>query len=797
MMRMSIALIPRRFLIALAVFALANAARAQNPATDDFERSQLGNMWRVVFGAVSVGISSGDVGLVVDGARFGVIERHNAQYASDQFSEGVVAAARLDSFLTQVFVRRRESDAARYGFHWNDKGSQWEIKYDGVPTANTRILASIVGATPRRGDTLRIEARGRELRGLVNGREILRVVDSVTTAILEPGQPGLAFRFTVDVPATYPAPAFAFWRGGSLRDQDTVSSVTTVVVDATRPGQRFEGFGATTLSLVYGANDYLTPEMRARAIEAVYGEVGLTMGQVEPGLMETPATATDLWSQRRNDNDDPFAINPAGFNWIASDVMKSKVIEPAQVFGLDNWSLANKINTQGVLNFLDPLRTANYQRYLDEAAEYTVAGLTHWRDSYGIIPRWVAPWNEPTSGNREIVGASTQTLVDLVKVIGRRMADSGFGETMLVVPNEETVQRSYDVARSILEDAEARQYVGAIGYHAYPYESPYSSVRQILEQSGRGRPVSAQLEIRRRLVELSTQYDVPVWMTEISEGPGNNDFPFGAFENVRARAIHIHDEIRYAGASAYYGMNAMWDRRSHEEHFAGRGVDFFSESSAIALVDRDSVYISGIGYAIGHYARWIDRGAVILAAESSDSLVQATAFRVDSSGDLVVVLINNASAPREVRIGLRGLTVSSAIAGEQSTAEYRWRSIGTAGEAGADSIVVTVPPESVTTIATQIQEASAVQPIKHAIAPRIEVWPNPTRDQLVIRHNGEGAGRQSLFVTDVYGNQVMVRQLQHSALETALDVAQLESGIYFVLLRSRNGLSPVRFTVIR
>jgi O-glycosyl hydrolase len=624
-----------RFLIVLAVFAFANSARAQDPATDDFERSQLGNTWRVAFGGASVGIASGDIGLVAGAARFGIVERHNALYDLDQFSEGVVAANRLDSFLTQVFVRRRESDAARYGFHWNDRGSQWEIKYDGVPTASTRILASVMGPPPGRGDTLRIEVRGRELRGLVNGRELLRVVDSAATAILDPGQPGLAFRFTIDVPATYPAPAFASWRGGSLRARDTASSVATIIVDATRLRQRFEGFGATTLSLVYGTADYLSPQMRARALQAVYDEVGLTMGQVEPGLMETPANATDLWNQRRNDNDDPFTINPYGFNWTASDAMRSKVIEPARAYGLDNWSLANKLNTQGVLSFLEPLRTADYQRYLDEAAEYTVAGLMHWRDSYGIVPRWVAPWNEPTSGNREIAGASTQTLVDLVKAIGARMADSGFGGVKLIVPNEETVQRSYDVARAILEDPEARRYVGAIGYHAYPYESPYSSVRQILEQSGRGRPVSAQIELRRRLAELSAQYDVPVWLTEISEGPGNNDFSFGAFENVRARAIHIHDEIRHAAASAYYGMNAMWDRRSHEEHFAGRGVDFFSESSAIALVDLDSVYISGIGYAIGHFARWIDRGAIVLGSESSDSLVQVTAFRNDSSESLV------------------------------------------------------------------------------------------------------------------------------------------------------------------
>lgn len=785
----------------LLICAITTVVRAQDPASDDFERATLGNSWRVAFGGSSVGIIDGDVGLVAGDERFGIIERHNSSYDADQFSEGIVATTRPDSMLTQVFVRRRASDLARYGFHWDDRSRNWQIKFDGVPTAETRILASTHGPAPLWNDTLRLEVRGRTLRGLLNGRALLAATDTSSSVIDEAGQPGLAFRFTTSIPASYPATAFAKWSGGALTRSD-VRSAAAIVVDSRKPLQRFEGFGATTLSLVYGSNDFLTPSMRAKAIEAVYGYVKLTMGQVEPGLMETPANATDPWNERRNDNGDPFAINPSGFNWTANDAMKAKLIDPARAFGLDNWSLANKFNTSGVLNFLEPLRTSDYQRYLDEAAEFTVAGLIHWRDSFGITPRWVAPWNEPTSGNREIVGATTQTLVDLVKRIGRRMADSGFGNVKFVVPNEETVQRSYDVANAMLEDNEARSYVGAIGYHAYPYESPYSSVRQILEQSGRGRPVASQVEIRRRLAALGAQYNVPVWLTEISEGPGNNDYPFGAFENMRARAIHIHDEILYAGASAYYGMNAMWDRRSHEEHFAGRGVDFFSESSAIALVDLDSVYISGIGYAIGHIARWIKRGATVLDSRSSDSLVQVTAFRDDSLRRLVLVIINNASEVRDVGVRMQGLKLSPDLIGEQSTAQFRWRSMSPFGTVSDDSIAVSLAGESITTIAGLIQDAAAVkyESTLTQSALSVAAYPNPSRGDAIIRYRLAIPGAASLTILNSIGERVWTRPRQHEEAGDHVaiaDASHFPVGFYALVVHSEHGHAATVFRVMR
>jgi O-glycosyl hydrolase len=104
-----------------------------------------------------------------------------------------------------------------------------------------------------------------------------------------------------------------------------------------------------------------------------------------------------------------------------------------------------------------------------------------------------------------------------------------------IAPNEETVARSRQVAETVLADAEARQYVAAIGYHCYPYGSPYASVKRILKESAEGKPDHREVEERRQLRELAARHQLPLWMTEVShpevpayspigERPGGSDF---------------------------------------------------------------------------------------------------------------------------------------------------------------------------------------------------------------------------------------------------------------------------------
>ncbi|MGH8245410.1 MAG: glycoside hydrolase family 30 beta sandwich domain-containing protein [Gammaproteobacteria bacterium] len=480
----------------------------------------------------------------------------------------------------------------------------------------------------------------------------------------------------------------------------------TVAVDATRQHQTIEGFGATHVSLVYpGRGDNLSPPLRRRAIEAVYREVGISLGNLtgvlDPAragsaiVLETPGS----WEQRRNDNSDPFTFNWNGFLTTMVDNTKTKLVDLAQPMGFNNYYLGQQLNTRWVSPWLRELRSTDYERYLDEAAEQFLAGHLYLRSTYGIATKYQMPFNEPSI---ELDRASVGDAVNLVKRLGARLRREGF-DPKFIVPNEESEEQSLLTAQAILSDPEARQYVGAIGYHPYPYRSVYASVPRILGTSGAGRPDHSKIAVRRQLRDLARQHGLPLWMTEVSNGGVDPR----SFDDLRGRAIHIHDELVYAEASAYFGMLNMSDAVTDRLHYQGRGetTNFFRSTSegTPVLIENDTgrVTITGMGSAIGHYARWLTPGAVRVAAQSSDPLVLVTAFRDKNQNRFVLVLINNGPAARQIQITVSGLKLRGDVVGERSVPHAIWQSLKPPSSAG-NSLILNVPGESVTTLAATV-----------------------------------------------------------------------------------------------
>jgi hypothetical protein len=218
-----------RFLARVAglVGCAAGLARAQDPAFDDFERATLGPNWdRRGSGAAIV--NGHDLGIMNPTNSGLVAEWIGSVFLADQFGEVVIADAKPDTLLTQVYCRHRALDNARYGFHFNDENAdgtgigpfRWEFKYDGVPSAQTRILASVPApGRPAPGDRLRLEVRGTdpvELRGFHNGALVLAAADAAHVRIKENGPPGVVSRARRSYTAPANSPVFASWRGGSL-----------------------------------------------------------------------------------------------------------------------------------------------------------------------------------------------------------------------------------------------------------------------------------------------------------------------------------------------------------------------------------------------------------------------------------------------------------------------------------------------------------------------------------------------------------------------------------------------------
>ncbi len=566
---------------------------------------------------------------------------------------------------------------------------------------------------------------------------------------------------------------------------DAASSQVRVEIDNRKTYQAIDGFGATTGSLVYNS-DNLTPALRAKAIDAVYSRVRLTMGNVAFGVFETPRNATDTWGQRANDDDDPFHYEWRGFNWTALGAMNQKLLSPARPLGFDRFYPANSISLRWEQTWLGAFLASDYRRFLDECGEHVLAGLRYWRDTLSLPASRMMLFNEPTSGNGELAGGSIQTVVDVIKAVGARLAAEGFGEVRFVVPGEETEQRSLDVATAILADPEARSFVGAIAYHTYPYGSIYSSVPNILATSGMGKPDAGRIAVRASLKSLGARYGIPLWMTEVSHG----GIDPRSMDALRGRAIHIHDEMVYAGASAYFGMQNMWDKISQQMHFGNSNL--YSNEGTIALIDNDSslVTITGMGYAIGHYARWIGAGARRIDASSDDSLVQATAFRDSAAGRISLVLINNASAGKTVAVHLAGASFAADPGGEQSYGEERWKPLTGLALSSSSGFDLYLPPQSVTSCTASFAPLTNVPADNRPRDFRLDITPSPISSSAIIRFSLPAAGRAAIILYDLFGRKVMTildAETPSAGNEILFNALHLRPGLYFCRLQMNGG----------
>ena len=465
----------------------------------------------------------------------------------------------------------------------------------------------------------------------------------------------------------------------------------TISIDFKKIHQTLDGFGATTMAL---ANTYpalpqdTLGELRPAVIKALYKDVGINTGNLDTVVLESPFTDSVA-----------YKVGWTGVDKRQAESMKVLLIDLAEPFGFTDYYFG-KLNTRWGHPRMKDLMKKDYGRFLDECARYLTSIMVFWRDSYGITPRFLMPFNEPLSGNRELADGEASDIANILKRTGAMLRQEGFNQVKFVVPNEETEEKSLDTATKILADQEARQYVGAIGYHPYPYGSVYASVPRILETSGRGKPDRGRVAVRQKLFELGQKYSLPLWMTEVS----HPEVDPRSFDHLRGRAIHIHDEFVYAFASAYYAMNNMWDLTTHRDHF--KNDDIYSEADTVVLVNNETgeIMITGMGYAIGHYSRWIKPGAVRVEAASSEPLLLVTAFLDNTLKKLVTVVINNSSETQNVQFDLKNAQISSSLTGECSTGQGTfptsyWQTLDSWQPTSDNTFSAVLPALSVTSIA--------------------------------------------------------------------------------------------------
>ena len=86
--------------------------------------------------------------------------------------------------------------------------------------------------------------------------------------------------------------------------------------------------------------------------------------------------------------------------------------------------------------------------------------------------------------------------------------------------------------------------------------------------------------------------------------------------------------------------------------------------------------------------------------------------------------------------------------------------------------------------ATSTQEVTFCEGVEDILVPNVTIYPNPANDKVYIETEAE---IEEIVVYDVYGRIQNLRNSETQQLSNSVDVADLNSGIYFVKVKTENG----------
>lgn len=200
-------------------------------------------------------------------------------------------------------------------------------------------------------------------------------------------------------------------------------------------------------------------------------------------------TAYDDWKDTRylmeNDNNDPFVIDPAGFDFAVMDWHVEHSVLP----------MANRLAARGerlIVNLCYvSFRDGKYfQMQPEEYAEFILATYQHLKTKYDLVPDMLEVILEPDNSSGAWDG---QTMGRAMVAVAKRLQDNGFSPAF-VVPSVKNMDRAVPFMDAIARVPGAMDPVVELSYHRYGGVSQ-QALRGIAARAG-------QLGIRTGMTEL-------------------------------------------------------------------------------------------------------------------------------------------------------------------------------------------------------------------------------------------------------------------------------------------------------
>ncbi len=291
-----------------------------------------------------------------------------------------------------------------------------------------------------------------------------------------------------------------------------------------------------------------------------------------------------FWFQVVNDNNDPFVINPAGFNWGYLDYTMDELVLP----------LRQRLAARGEQLWLNFSYTGANSGQLhrdnpEEYAEFVLAAWQHVQQKYGFVPNSLELVNEPDIGTW-----TAPPIGQVLNAVKRRLNQNGFFPDF-IGPSGSTVAASISYFDQMAAVAGVPQSLNEIAYHRYGTA-----------------PTTAQLQA---IAQRAAQYGMRTAMLEHG-GSGHEA---------------LHADLTLANVSAWqqFGLAFCSDRDIGGTYFAIYGAALGSNSP-----DVRTGYMTKY---LRQYFRYVALRAVRIGATTVDTRFEPVAFRNTNGKQVVVV----------------------------------------------------------------------------------------------------------------------------------------------------------------
>jgi hypothetical protein len=577
-----------------------------------------------------------------------------------------------------------------------------------------------------RGDVIRLEIQGMTLKGFRNGNLLLTVTDtafSTSNPITTTGAPGMAYRFTITYPSSYPQSVFEEWSGGNLSYAQTV----TVNIDASKTFQTMQGFGTSErvfddphLTNTFDAATQrgavvLSSAEQDDILDRLYVDLGLT--RVRPTTGDGPIEAV-------NDNNDPDSTDLSKFNfgWKLNDAHIDYV---------------KRAVTRGVNTFfLSPIKIESWFNDSNPAeyVEWAMTIMNRWK-SQGVELPYYSIENEPGYAGNGASILSGAYMRDVIKILGPKMQAQGM-KTKIVIPDDLNPTEAYNRASVILADPIARQYVGALATHLYGGQN------------------------LTNLKTLSDLYAIPIWMTEYSGGGGSWDKALN-YASLMHGLIFDYNVTAVDYLWAYFGQ---WENGTADL------ITLNNNGSQYLGYTRQKIY-----YVVGQFSKFIKQGAKRIQAISSDPSVQVTSY-IDG-GTTTIVAINNSHNPQTTDFNLSGGKIITQINAVRSSATEDWAVLSPFNAIGS-TFSAALPAKSVTTFTASTNLTAITREVeKNSI---IHIYPNPAQQTFTVELPDETF---DIIMIDLTGRKAYEQKNISGKIQ--IDSKAFSAGMYF--LQATNG----------